>query len=174
MAVIITIFPNVLSPNPFPIEHVDLLPAIGKSGSGQRHRSDRYYRPGTDSVTIPPGQNNCTLPNLLGNGFDFAIGDPTNSSINYDLSVQVLVTNNVGNLYQVLEGMNETLAPYYRYESGTSMAAADVSGVLALIQDYFTNELALTPSPALMKALLINGTRSVGDYDAGRDQWHQL
>ncbi len=73
-------------------------------------------------------------------------------------------TNNVGDLYQVLEGMNELIAPYYRYESGTSMAAADVSGVLALIADYFTNTLALTPSPALMKAVLINGTRSVGNY----------
>ncbi len=57
-------------------------------------------------------------------------------------------------------------APWYRYESGTSMAAADVSGVLALIQDYFTNQFqpSLTPSPALLKALLINGSRSVANY----------
>ena len=48
---------------------------------------------------------------------------------------------------------------YYRYETGTSMAAADVSGVLALMEDYFTNTLALTPSPALLKAMLINGAR---------------
>jgi subtilisin family serine protease len=81
-------------------------------------------------------------------------------------SVSILVTNALGNLEIVLEQLNETLAPYYRYESGTSMAAADVSGVLALIQDYFTNQFkpALTPSPALMKALLINGSRSIPGY----------
>ena len=45
------------------------------------------------------------------------------------------------------------------------MAAADVSGTLALMQDFF-QRLGRTNSPALMKALLINGARSVGDlYD---------
>ena len=47
--------------------------------------------------------------------------------------------------------------------SGTSMSAADVSGVLALMQDYFTNQLHVAPSPALLKAMLINGARSVGE-----------
>ena len=44
---------------------------------------------------------------------------------------------------QVLSNLNDTASgrAYYRYESGTSMAAADVSGVLALMQDYFTNTL---------------------------------
>jgi subtilisin-like proprotein convertase family protein len=45
------------------------------------------------------------------------------------------------------------------------MAAADVSGVLALMQDYFTNTLRTTPSPALLKAMLINGARPTGAYD---------
>ena len=45
------------------------------------------------------------------------------------------------------------------------MAAADVSGVLALMQDYFTNTLQTTPSPALLKAMLINGARPTGDYN---------
>ena len=62
--------------------------------------------------------------------------------------------------------MNDSLGPYYRYESGTSMAAADVSGTLALMQEFFQQRLGRTNSPALMKALLINGARSVGDlYD---------
>ena len=34
------------------------------------------------------------------------------------------------------------------------------SGVLALMEDFFTNTLATTPSPALLKAMLINGARS--------------
>src|ERR1035438_2445256 len=66
-----------------------------------------------------------------------------------------------------LGGDPDSLVPphYYCSESGTSMAAADVSGVLALMQDYFTNTLHATPSPALLKAMLINGARSDGNYD---------
>jgi len=45
------------------------------------------------------------------------------------------------------------------------MAAADVSGVLALMQDFFTNTLRATPSPALLKAMLINGARPTGLYN---------
>ncbi len=43
------------------------------------------------------------------------------------------------------------------------MSAADVSGVLALMQDYFTNTVHATPSPALLKAMLINGARVTTD-----------
>ena len=46
------------------------------------------------------------------------------------------------------------------------MAAPAVSGTLALMEDYFTNTLKYTPSPALMKALLINGARNLNPmYD---------
>ncbi len=78
-----------------------------------------------------------------------------------------MVTNDLGNYLQVLAGLNDSLGPYYRYESGTSMAAADASGTLALMQEFFESRLSLSNhSPALMKALLINGARSVGDlYD---------
>ena len=78
-------------------------------------------------------------------------------------------TNNVGNYYQVLEGLDDSIGPYYRYETGTSMSAADVSGVLALMQDFFINHSTLTnPSPALLKSLLINGARPTGEhYDYG-------
>lgn len=53
-----------------------------------------------------------------------------------------------------------------RYESGTSMAAPAVSGMLALMQEFFTLNHATTNSPALNKALLINGARPASpDYD---------
>ena len=53
-----------------------------------------------------------------------------------------------------------------RYESGTSMSAPVVSGMLALMQEFFTTNLAVTNSPALNKALLINGARPASaDYD---------
>ncbi len=63
-----------------------------------------------------------------------------------------------------MSNLNDSIGPWYRYESGTSMAAPAVSGTLALIQDYFTNTLAATPSPALLKAMLINGARADGNY----------
>ena len=50
------------------------------------------------------------------------------------------------------------------------MSAADVSGVLALMQDYFTNTLQTVPSPALLKALLINGARPTGGYNFAGQQ----
>ncbi len=103
------------------------------------------------------------MQSIQNNGFDFAVGDSTNVPVNYDLSVAIYMTNNVGDYYQVLEGMNDNClgTGYYRYETGTSMSAAGVSGVLALMEDYFTNTLSMTPSPALLKAMLINGSRSV-------------
>jgi subtilisin family serine protease len=67
---------------------------------------------------------------------------------------------------RVVEALNAELGPRYRYESGTSMAAPVVSGVLSLMQEFFERKLPVaqrrTNSPALMKALLINGARSVG------------
>jgi subtilisin family serine protease/subtilisin-like proprotein convertase family protein len=67
-------------------------------------------------------------------------------------------TNGSGNYFEVLSNLNSTLGPFYRYESGTSLAAAQVSGALALMQEFFQN-FSRTNSPALMKALLINGAR---------------
>ncbi len=66
------------------------------------------------------------------------------------------------NYFVVLSNLNETLGPFYRYESGSSLSAAAVSGVLALMQEFFQG-FGRTNSPALMKALLINGARPLGD-----------
>lgn len=71
---------------------------------------------------------------------------------------------------RVVEALNAEAGPFYRYESGTSMAAPVVSGLLALMQEFFERKLPInlrrTNSPALMKALLINGARSLGNsYD---------
>ncbi|HEY3856849.1 MAG TPA: S8 family serine peptidase [Verrucomicrobiae bacterium] len=86
--------------------------------------------------------------------------------VTYDLHIFMLETNSSGDYFQVLSNMNSILKPAYRYESGTSMSAAAVSGVLALMQDFLEHRLNITPSPALLKALLINGSRSIGlEYD---------
>ncbi len=60
-----------------------------------------------------------------------------------------------------LEKQNDELGDQYRYESGTSVAAPAISGMLALMQEFYTDRLKRTNSPALMKALLINSAASV-------------
>ncbi|MDP7048738.1 MAG: S8 family serine peptidase, partial [Verrucomicrobiota bacterium] len=60
-----------------------------------------------------------------------------------------------------LEGLNDELGDQYRYESGTSVAAPAISGMLALMQEFYRKLEKPTNSPALMKALLINSAASV-------------
>ncbi len=96
----------------------------------------------------------------------FAVENPNREEVRFDIRYFVTVTNDLGNEPEVFYDLNQKLAPNYRYETGTSMAAPVVSGVLALMQQYFEQRLGITNSPALMKALLINGARSVNDgYD---------
>lgn len=72
-----------------------------------------------------------------------------------------VVTNEPGT---TISNLNKNLGQY-RYDSGSTYAAATVSGMLALIQEFFETK-APTPlrtklSPALMKGLVINGSRSL-------------
>lgn len=70
------------------------------------------------------------------------------------------------NYFEVLSNLNDRLGPYYRFESGTSLAGAAVAGTLALMEEFFQQRLGHTPSPALLKAVLINGARTLGvGYD---------
>jgi len=82
----------------------------------------------------------------------------------YSPTNPALVIPNPGNSLVVLSNLNRTLGwpPSYRYESGTSLAAAEVAGVLALMEEFFQHGLKRTNSPALLKAMLINGARAVG------------
>ncbi len=92
----------------------------------------------------------------------YNVGNSSQQTVNYDVHIAITVTNNTGDIYTVLQGLNDQLGQYYRYESGSSMAAPVVSGLLALMQEFFQGR-GETNSPALMKALLINGSRSVND-----------
>ena len=134
------------------------------------------------SMNVPPspgsftGNNAVTMPAPpLANGtVRWSIINPYPSNLVFDMTVTLLVTNPViANSYtEVLSNLNETLDPnhLYRYEWGSSMSAAAVSGTLALMEEYFARDLAITnESPALMKALIINGARNLSlayDYDA--------
>ncbi len=85
-------------------------------------------------------------------------------TISFDLVILVTLTNDVGNYYTVLKQLNAPLKQGnhgYRYESGTSMAAPAVSGFLACVQEYLGTNFNIRPSPALLKAMVINGARSL-------------
>ena len=150
--VTIQLVPNTLSP----ATNVDLV-----IGADMDNIPTTFLA--TNRLTLDAG----TVPALRGGTLYYIIGNPyyTNTA-NFDLVVYLTVTNNVGNYYEVLSNLNSRLRPWYRYESGTSMAAPKVAGLLALMQGYLTNQFGLRPSPALLKALVINGARSLSlDYD---------
>lgn len=118
----------------------------------------------TNVFTVPGPQ----LPTLdpVGATWYYTVANITTQNLSLDIFTDIVVTNDQGNYYEVLSNLNQTLGPYYRYETGTSMAAAAAAGTLALMQEYFETRLRVTNSPALYKALLINGARSVSSlYD---------
>jgi subtilisin-like proprotein convertase family protein len=144
---------NDLSPSPFPSMPIYV-------SEGNTPTLTTYDFMGSNYITIPT--NSLTL--TPGASFTFAVGNGYTNNLSFNASVIVVTTNDTG-YFVALSNLNSQLAPYYRYESGTSMAAAGVSGMLACMQQFFEN-LKLTNSPALMKALMINGSRSLGQlYD---------
>jgi subtilisin-like proprotein convertase family protein len=161
VGVIIQILQNVSSPTPFPT-----LPIYVSQNNYPIASNPATYDFVTlsNELSIPPDGGPGYLSQVQGLGFNYSIGNTTNISVGYDLFTTIITTNDNGDYFTVLSNLNETIGPWYRYESGTSMATPAVSGTLALIQDYFTNTLHVTPSPALLKAMLINGSRAVGNY----------
>ena len=130
------------------------------------------FRKDALNVSIPPDSGGAIsgIDVLKNGGISYAIGPMTNGSATFDVQEIVITTNDLGNQLEVLSNLNNTIsgagAPqhFYRFETGTSMAAPAVTGVLADMMDFFTNRLQLTPSPALLKAMLINGARVNGSY----------
>jgi subtilisin-like proprotein convertase family protein len=120
---------------------------------------------GTNTVSLPPGKALSPVDTF----WNYAIGSIEKDKIvPFSILTELVTTNDQGNYLEVLSNLNNTLGPYYRYESGTSMSAGGISGMLALMQEYFQRiaSPSETNSPALMKALLINGARPTSDqYD---------
>ncbi|MGE4181103.1 MAG: S8 family serine peptidase, partial [Limisphaerales bacterium] len=93
----------------------------------------------------------------------YSVGNFGDRAVSYDIQTMIVITNGNFGYFDELKKLNDGLAPNYRFESGTSMAAPAVSGLLALYQDYFQRERRRI-TPALLKALLINGARSLGSH----------
>jgi len=159
---IITLFPNDDSPDPFPN-----LPIFVRRND--QATATQYDLLRTNFVAVPPDLGG--VGTFVGQEWSYSIGNPTGENISINIFTDVITTNDFGNYFQVLSNLNnsivstnfQTTSNFYRYESGTSMAAPAVSGTLALMQEFFEQRMQHTNSPALMKALLINGARNAGD-----------
>ncbi|MEI7731269.1 MAG: S8 family serine peptidase [Verrucomicrobiota bacterium] len=86
-----------------------------------------------------------------------------NTNAYFDLRIAITYTNYDPLLIQH-NVLDDTLKPWYRFETGTSMATPMVSGLCALFQEYFQTRFGHTNSPALNKALLVNAARSFDSY----------
>ncbi len=145
----VRLLPNANSPDPLPG-----LPMYLRYGDIPSE-SDLV---GTNNVIeVPP--DGVPQPGL----WYYSVGNFGERAISYDIQTLVVITNGNDSYFEQLKKLNDGLAPNYRFESGTSMAAPAVSGLLALYQDYFQRAGRAT-TPALLKALLINGARSLGSH----------
>jgi subtilisin-like proprotein convertase family protein len=134
-----------------------------------------------DPVFIPPDPNAPTIQQILASGqgftgaFNFAISNNTSSQVVFDLLTDIETTNGSGTYFLALSNLDQELGtlnsastgpgPYYRFETGTSMAAPAVSGALALMQEFYAKAYGFPPSPAMLKAMLINGAQATGLYN---------
>lgn len=153
----IRVLPNPRSPSSFP----PLTIYLRKGAFPTKTAFDFISR--NNQLTIRP-------PDLTPGDWFYSVGNDTSQPVNHDIQTSLTLVSDSGDYFTQLKNLNDPLGPYYRYESGTSMATPAVSGVLALMQEFFEQRLARTNSPALMKALLINGARSLGNpYDLRSD-----
>ena len=156
---VIVISSNTASPVPFPTNMLIL--------------GNQY--PPAQPTNLLSTINILVVSNLApGSTWFFGVVAPSNSPgpVEYTIDFYLYNTNDLGDYYSTLtysNYLNNVLEPFYVYQSGTSMSAGAVSGVLALMQEFLQTQpqLGITnPSPALLKAMLINGSRSLGaPYD---------
>jgi subtilisin-like proprotein convertase family protein len=117
---------------------------------------------GSNRVTLPRG----AFPTLFPGFWFYSISNTLAETVSFDLRTILTVRRQYDpNYFSVLTNVDAHLRgsgsnQFYRAESGTSTAAAAISGLLALMQQYCESN-SIPHSPALLKALLINGARTV-------------
>ncbi|HON07004.1 MAG TPA: S8 family serine peptidase, partial [Verrucomicrobiota bacterium] len=142
---IIQILPNSGSPDPFPTLAIEA-------------------DPGTVATNFH-GNNRVTIQQPEEGTWTVDIINASQMTVSYDLRIIIVLQDEDLQFIEVMTELNLEIGPWYRFESGTSMSAGVVSGVLALLEEFYT-KLGHTNSPAMMKALLINGARNLGvGYD---------
>ncbi len=141
------------SPSPFP----DLPIFVRQDATPTT--SDPVF---TNHVAVPTNVVASLQPGGTDTAWNYSVGTTNEKPVWFNLFTRIATTNDNGNMFEVHSNLNRSIGPWYRYESGSSMSAAQVSGTLALMQEFFQERLGYTNSPALMKAFLINGARSLG------------
>jgi subtilisin-like proprotein convertase family protein/subtilisin family serine protease len=142
-----------------PIELPDLPLYVSQAGFATTNDFAGY----NEIALTPDAEEPLTL--TPGSIYYFGIGNESETTVAFDLETRVMTEEEPEGYFAGLKELNDGLEPHYRMESGTSMAAPVVSGMLGLMQQHLT-ENGHSPSPALLKALLINGARSSGTvYD---------
>lgn len=152
----VEILPNRNSPSPMPN-----LPIYVRRGTWPTNSPGGYDFVVQGNVMISPPDGGAFTQ--VGQGWYLAIESPSGQPVSFDLVTELGIVADNGSRTNALISLNNEVGPHYRYESGSSMAAGAVAGTIALIQDFFTNRLGSNVSPALMKAMVINGARSVGN-----------
>ena len=151
----ITVVPNAASPDPMP--RIPIYARFGTAAS----TNDLV---GFTSVTINAEEDSPLAIEELSQ-LNYSFGNPTEDPVSFDVETSVSVATESDDYFEELAKLNDSLGPYYRFESGTSMAAPAVTGMLALFQE-FLRDNDHNASPALLKALLINGSRTASElYD---------
>jgi hypothetical protein len=98
----------------------------------------------------------------------YTIANTNKIDVRFDIRSYVVVNVEPPTGYfEVLGDVNATAAPDYRFETGTSQATPVVTGLIAMMRQFFAQTpFGRTNSPALTKALLINGARTLAnEYD---------
>ncbi|HKW27804.1 MAG TPA: S8 family serine peptidase, partial [Verrucomicrobiae bacterium] len=171
---VIDVFPNARSPFPFP----NLPIYVGLFTSPTVYdfvgANDPLFIPGDPNAPAGYLQQIFNSEGFLG-AFNYAVSNNTANPISFDVLTDVITTNSTGDFFLVLSNLNLDIGkpnpastgpgPYYRYETGTSMATPAVSGTLALMQEFYASAYGTLPSPAMLKAMLVNGARATGFYN---------
>ena len=116
----------------------------------------------SDSSSRGPTADNRVCPTVIAPGSDIVSALTT-----IDANPNVA---GVQRLYQQYTDTSATIHPNHTSLTGSSMAAPHVSGLCALLIEWWRDRTGATPSPAMLRALLVNGAEDM----AGGPNWKRV